>query len=84
MVEEVLQWMGGRCCNKREGVAMVWRGVAMDGWEVLQQTLGDRCNKRERWVGIAMDGWKVLQQMGEVGWERCNRTLQYFTVDGLP
>jgi len=59
MVEEVLQWMGGRCCNKREGVATVWRGVAMDGWKVLQQTLGDRCNKRERWgwlEGVATNG----------------------------
>ena len=100
MVEEVLQQMGGRCCNGlegccnglerccngwAEGVATDGRGgVATDGQKVLQQTLGDRCNKRERWVRIATDGRKVLQQTGEVGRERCNRTLRYFTVDGLP
>jgi len=138
MVEEVLQQMGGRCCNKREGVATVWRGVAMDGqkvlqqmveevlqrmgrrccnkrsgtdatngrggwvlqrmvgrccnkrerWDgnatdgqkVLQQTLGDRCNKWERWVGIATDGRKVLQQTGEVGRE-CNRWAEGVATD---
>ena len=36
------------------------------------------------WGGVATDGQKVLQQRGEVRRERCNRTLQYFTVDGLP
>ena len=36
------------------------------------------------WGGVATDGQKVLQQTGKVGRERCNGTLQYFTVDRLP
>ena len=72
-VGEVLQQMGGRRCNRwAEGVA----------------TLQRCCN---RWSGgVATNGrvnataGEVLQRTGEVRRERCNRTLQYFTVDGLP
>jgi len=84
----VLQQTGGccngleRCCNGwAEGVATDGRGgVATDGQKVLQQTLGDRCNKWERWVGIATDGRKVLQQTGEVGRE-CNRWAEGVATD---
>ena len=67
---------GSVATNGWWGVATNVRGgVATNGWGSIA-TNGRR--------DVATDGRKVLQRMGEVRWERCNRTLQYFTVDGLP
>ena len=86
---EVLQRMVAEALQQMAGGEVLQRMVAealqqMAGGEVLQLMVGRCCNQFSNWGGVATDGRKVLQQTGEVGRERCNRTLQYFTVDGLP
>ena len=48
----------------------------------MQRIVGRCCNKWE--VGGVATVGEVLQRTEEAGRERCNRALQYFTVDGLP
>ena len=88
---EALQQTVGKVLHSRGGVAMdgrkVLQQVQQNGRGALQQTVGEVLHGRG---GVATNGrvnataGEVLQRTGEVRRERCNRTLQYFTVDGLP